>query len=80
MSHKHDPLGYLQDVQRNMEKSLPYAPKLYVLQGVESDCVFCSLSSVFYFVGDKIASGYFKDEITPYLKANYRLEYSQYFV
>ena len=32
------------------------APKLYVLQENKSTCVFCSLSSAFYFIGDKIAA------------------------
>ena len=31
----------------------------------KSDCVFYSLPSEFYFIGDKIAADFFKDEIRP---------------
>ena len=52
-----EPLKYLLDVQRYMVKKLEAdAPKLYVLQENKSTCVFCSLSSAFYFIGDKIAA------------------------
>ena len=53
------------------------APKLYVLQENKSTCVFCSLSSAFYFIGDKIAADNFIREITPSLKAEDRLKFSQ---
>ena len=33
--------------------------------------------SSFYFIGDKIAADCFKDEITPSLKSNDRLKFSQ---
>ena len=33
-------------------KSLPGAPKFYVFQESNSVCVFCSLSSEFFFAGD----------------------------
>ena len=36
-----------------------------------------SLSSEFYFIGNKIAADCFKDEITPSLKANDRLKFAQ---
>ena len=39
-------------------------------------CVF-SLSSVFYFIGDKIAADIFEYEITPSLKANDGIKFSQ---
>ena len=42
-----------------------------------SACVFCSLSSKFYFVDDKISADCFKDKITPSLKSNYRLNFVQ---
>ena len=58
-------------------KSVPDAPKMYVLQGNKSDCAFCSFSSAFYFIGDKIDADCFKDEITPLIKANYRLKFAQ---
>ena len=58
-------------------KSLPDAPKWYVLQKNKSACVFCSLSYNFYFIGDKVADGYFKDEIIPSLKASNRLKFAQ---
>ena len=32
MSQKTDPLNYLQDLQRNINKSVPDDPKLYVLK------------------------------------------------
>ena len=44
------------------------------MKGVNSACVFCPLSPVFKFVGDKIATDRFYDEITPSLKANHRLK------
>ena len=40
--------------------------------------MLCSLSSEFYFVGDKIATDSFKDEIAPYIKKNKRLKIPQY--
>ena len=39
-------------------------------------CVF-SLSSVFYFIGDKIAADIFEYEITPSLKANDRIQFDK---
>ena len=43
----------------------------------KSDCVFCSLSSLFYFVGDKISDDNFKDEIKPSFKASEGLTFAQ---
>ena len=40
--------------------------------------MFCSFSSEFRFIGDKISADYFKDGITPPLKANDSLKISQY--
>ena len=60
-----------------MINSVPGATKLYFLQGANSAGLFCSLSFVFYFVGDKILSNRFKDEINPSLKANKRLKFAQ---
>ena len=78
MSHKMDPLKSLLDAQRHMiNKSVLDAPKLYVLQENKSACVFCSLSSALFFIGDKIAADCFKDKITPLLKANDTLKFSQ---
>ena len=42
-----------------------------------SVCLFCLFSSLFYFVGNKIAAYCFKYEITSSLKANYRIKCSQ---
>ena len=39
--------------------------------------MFCSLSSVFYFIGDKIDVDHFKDEITPSLEVNDGFNFSQ---
>ena len=36
-----------------------------------------SLSSIFFFIGDKISADSLKDEITPSLKANDRLKFDQ---
>ena len=55
-------------------RPLTGSPKLYVLQESNSACVFCSLSSAFLFVGNKVAADYFKDEIIPSLKENNRLK------
>ena len=38
--------------------------------------VFCSLSYTFYSIGDKISADYFKDEVTPSLKTNDKLQFS----
>ena len=79
MSQKIDLLKYLLNVQRQMiKKSVPDAPKLYVLQENKSDCLFCSLSSTFYFIDDKITADGFKNEIKLLIKANTRLKCSQY--
>ena len=43
-----------------LKKSVPDAPKLYYLLKNKSACVLCSLSSAFYFIGDKIAADSFK--------------------
>ena len=55
-------------------KSAPDAPKLYALQENNSASVFYSLSSVLYFIGDKIYDDSFKYEIKPSLKENDRLK------
>ena len=46
-------------------KTVPGATKLYVFQEINGDWVFCSLTYEFFFVGNKISAGYFKDTITP---------------
>ena len=56
-----------------IKKSLPDAPKLYVLRENKSACLLFSLSSEFYFIGDKI-----KDEKSSSLKTNDRLKLDQY--
>ena len=38
--------------------------------------MLCSLSSVFYFIGDKISAHCLKDDIKPSLRANSRLKYA----
>ena len=53
------------------------APKFYNFQDRKRACVFCSLLSEFFFVGDKIAANHFKDAIIPSLKANDRPKFSQ---
>ena len=42
-----------------------------------SACVLFPLVSSFYFIGDKIDADCYKDEITPSLKTNGRLKFSQ---
>ena len=39
--------------------------------------MFCSFSASLLSIGDKIAADHFKYEITPSLKANYWLKFSQ---
>ena len=39
--------------------------------------MFCAFSSLFYFIGDRISTEIFEDEITPSLKENDRLKFSQ---
>ena len=58
-----------------IKKMEPNAPKLYVLQENNSTCVLYALSYKFYFIGDKMSTGNFKDEITTLLKANDRLKF-----
>ena len=49
----------------------------YVLQKNKSDCVFFSLLSTFFFIGDKFADDCFKDKIRHSLKVNDRLKIYQ---
>ena len=51
--------------------------KLPCVKNMEGDCVLCSLPYTFFFAGDRISAGTFKDAIIPPLKANYRLEFDQ---
>ena len=39
--------------------------------------MLCSLPSTFYYIGDKIATDSFKDEITPWLKGNDSFNFSR---
>ena len=39
--------------------------------------MFCLFGSSLYFIGDKISADCFKNEISPLLKANYRLKFYQ---
>ena len=39
--------------------------------------MFCSFSSAFFLVGDRVYGGSLKDEITPSLKANESLKFAQ---
>ena len=50
---------------------------MYVLQKNKSGFVFYSFSSEFYFIGDKIDVDNYNDQITPSLKKNYRLKFTQ---
>ena len=73
-----DLLKSLLDVQRHMIKKLvPDAPKLIFLQENKSAYVLFSFSSLFYLIGDKIATDCLKYEIIPSLKANDRLKLDQ---
>ena len=38
-------------------------------------CLFCSFSSTFLFVGEKLALDSFKDGIIPRIKINYRIKF-----
>ena len=67
----------LLDIQIKIKISIPESPMLYVLQSNKSNCVLCSLSSTFYFIGDKIDADCFKYKITPLLKENDRLKFAQ---
>ena len=58
-------------------KSVPDDPTLHDFQEIKSACVIRSFSSVFYLIGDKIASNNFKDTVTPLLKSNYWSKNSQ---
>ena len=58
-------------------KPLTDFPKCRVIKERKSVCVFCSLSSVFFFIGDKVAADILKDEIIPLINAKDRLKFSQ---
>ena len=47
------------------------------LQENKSACVLSSLSSALFFIGDKIAVDWFKDEMIPSLKAKNRLKFPE---
>ena len=51
---------------------LPGDPKLYVFKDRKSSGVFCSFSSVFFFVGDKVAADILKMISFPHLKKSLR--------
>ena len=63
--------------KKKINTSVPDDPKLYVLQENKIAFVFCSFSSVIYFIGDKITVDHFKDEITPSLELYDRLKFAQ---
>ena len=48
-----------------------------IFTGNKSSCVLCSLSSAFYFVGDKIVASRFLNESKSSIRENYRLKFSQ---
>ena len=50
---------------------------MYVLQEINSDCVLCSLTYLFLFVGNKSSADNFKDAIKTFLKESYRLKNSK---
>ena len=60
--------------KRNKEISIQLS-WVVCLQRKNSACVIYSLWSVFYFIGDKIDTDFFKNEIIPSLKANDRLRF-----
>ena len=50
---------------------------MYIYQERKSAFVLYSLLSAFFFIGDKITCGHFKDAIIPSLEPNDRLNFSQ---
>ena len=56
----------------------PDATKLYILQENKSVCAFCSLLYALLLICDKISADHFKDEMTPLIKSNDGLKFSQY--
>ena len=60
------------------KKSLPDAPRLYILQENKSACVVCSFSYALFFIGDKIDADCFKDEIITSIRSSNRLKFAQY--
>ena len=60
-----------------IKRSVPDSTKLYVLKENNSACVFCLLSSAFYFIGGKFYADCFIGEITHSLKANERFKSDQ---
>ena len=59
-------------------KLVPGAPELYVFKKINSVCIFCSLSSEFFFIGDRVSADQFKYAISPLLKVNESLKFAQY--
>ena len=60
-----------------IRKLVLVAPKLYAFQEINSVFLFFSISYSFFFVGDKIVAGAFKDEIKPSLIVRGRLTVDQ---
>ena len=52
-------------------------PKLYVFQEIKSSCVFCSLSFIFIFIGDKVEADHFKGASLPLFKAEDRIKFAR---
>ena len=38
-----------------IRKPVPGATNLYIFQYIKSSCIFCSISSIFFFVGYKVS-------------------------
>ena len=60
-----------------IKKLVRDARKLYALQENKIVSVLCSLSSEFYFIGDKIAADHFWKKITPSLKKNDGIQFAE---
>ena len=53
------------------------APKLYGFQEIKSACVFCLLSFLFLFVGEKVEADHFKEANLPLFKGEDRIKFAQ---
>ena len=76
-SQKMNPLKSLLEKDTQFKKINTWCSKVVCFTGKYYCLCFFSFSSTLEFIGDKIAAGYFKDKITPSLKENDRLKFSQ---
>ena len=67
------------EVKIHMKKKIQYLMLISCMffRKNKSSCVLCSLSSAFYFIGDKIAADRVKYNIKPSLKSNNRFKFAQ---